>query len=126
MERVACLFNAQRFKIKSMKTPARLIALVFSCFVIGCVSKAPVPTSHAYTPAKGTPQRSMIIAGAKEALAKQGMKDLVLQIPYLKVHSGWASIEVNPQSADGSQNYESQSGLLQEKAKSGRSWSGCL
>jgi hypothetical protein len=40
----------------------------------------------------------------------------VLVVPYLKVHSGWAWIQANPQSADGKQHYESQSGLLQEKA----------
>ena len=39
----------------------------------------------------------------------------MLIVPYLKVHNGWAWIQVNPQSADGTQHYESQSGLLQEK-----------
>jgi hypothetical protein len=78
---------------------------------------APAPTNHAYTPAKGSPERSAIIAGAKEALTKQGMKDAVLQVTYLKVKRGWAWIQVNPQSANGSQHYESQSGLLQEKPK---------
>jgi hypothetical protein len=49
-------------------------------------------------------------------LARQGRKNLVLVVPYLKVHNGWAWIQVNPQSANGSQHYESQSGLLQQTA----------
>jgi hypothetical protein len=40
----------------------------------------------------------------------------VLVVPYLKVHNGWAWIQVSPQSADGRQHYESQSGLLQQTA----------
>jgi len=40
----------------------------------------------------------------------------VLAVAYLKVHNGWAWIQVNPQSADGRQHYESQSGLLQQTA----------
>ena len=100
-----------------MKTPLGLLALLASFVVVGCASTNPAPTTHAYTPAKGSSERTAIIAGTKEALAKQGLKNLVLQIPYLKVNSGWAWIQVNPQSADGKQHYESQSGLLQEKAK---------
>jgi hypothetical protein len=100
-----------------MKTPVGLFALVISCFLIACTSTGPTPTSHAYTPAKGTAERTAIIAGVKEDLATKGFKNLVLQIPYLKVNGGWAWIQVNPQSADGTQHYESLSGLLQEKAK---------
>lgn len=100
-----------------MKTFAGLIALVFSGFVIGCVSKPAPSTDHAYTPAKNAPERVAIIAGVHEALAKQGMKNVVLAFPYLKVHRGWAWIQVNPESADGTQHYESQSGLFQEKTK---------
>jgi len=50
-------------------------------------------------------------------LARQELKNLVLVVPYLKVHNGWAWIQINPQSADGKQHYEPQSGLLQETTK---------
>ncbi len=50
-------------------------------------------------------------------MAKQDRKNVVLKVPYLKVNGGWAWIQVNPESADGKQHYESQSGLLREKAK---------
>ena len=100
-----------------MKTSLGLLALVLSCFVVGCTSTSPAPTTHASTPPNGSPERAAIIAGVKEALTKQGLKNVIVQVPYLKVNSGWAWIQVNPQSTDGKQHYESQSGLLQEKAK---------
>ena len=44
----------------------------------------------------------------------------MLIVPYLKVHNGWAWIQVNPQSADATQHYESQSGLLQQETNKWR------
>lgn len=99
-----------------MKILHTVFALVLACSGIGCVSPTSPPTTRAHTPAKRSPERTQIITGVKAALAKQGRKNVVLEIPYLKVHSGWAWIQVNPQSADGTQRYESQSGLLREKA----------
>ena len=69
----------------------------------------------AHTPPEGSAKRSAILQAVHHALARQGRKNLVLIVPYLKVHNGWAWIQVNPQSADGKQHYESQSGLLQEQ-----------
>jgi hypothetical protein len=108
-------FQLKPAKSNSMKISTGLFALVLSCFAAGCTSTSPAP--HAYTPPNGSLERSAIIVGVKEALAKQGRTNVVVQVPYLKVNSGWAWIQVNPESADGKQHYESQSGLLQEKAK---------
>ncbi len=85
--------------------------LVASLLLSGCAS---VNTAH--TPPDGSAERNAILQAVHHALARQGRKNLVLVVPYLKVHNGWAWIQVNPQSADGRQHYESQSGLLQEKA----------
>jgi hypothetical protein len=41
---------------------------------------------------------------------------VVLVVTYLKAHDGWAWIKVDPESADGTQHYESQAGLLQKEA----------
>jgi len=103
-----------------MKTPTVLACLLAFVLFTGC---APVSTqpgksaTHVYTPAKGTPERTAILAGVRAALDQQGLKNVVLLVPSLKVHNGWAWIQVNPQSADGKNHYESQSGLLREKAK---------
>jgi hypothetical protein len=84
--------------------------LVASLLLSSCAS---VNTAH--TPPDGSAERNAILQAVHHALARQGRKNLVLIVPYLKVHNGWAWIQVNPQSADGTQHYESQSGLLQEQ-----------
>jgi hypothetical protein len=86
-------------------------------FFSGCVAVHRPPATHAYSPPKGSAERTAILQATHQALAKQGLKNVVLVVPYLKVNGGWAWIQVNPQSADGSQHYESQSGLLHEQAK---------
>jgi uncharacterized protein YceK len=93
-----------------MKNHVGTVILATSLLLSGCAS---VNTAH--TPPEGSAERNAIIQATKHALARQGRKNVVLVVPYLKVHNGWAWIQVNPQSADGTQHYESQSGLLQEK-----------
>jgi len=93
-----------------MKNYLTIASLVTSVLLSGC---ATVNTAH--TPLDGSAERNAILAATQHALARQGRKNLVLIVPYLKVHNGWAWIQVNPQSADGKQHYESQSGLLQQQ-----------
>jgi len=93
-----------------MKNHVETAILATSLLLSGCAS---VNTAH--TPPEGSTERNAIIQATKHALARQGRKNVVLVVPYLKVHNGWAWIQANPQSADGTQHYESQSGLLQEK-----------
>jgi uncharacterized protein YceK len=95
-----------------MKNHLGTAILATSLLLSGCAS---VNTAH--TPPEGSPERDAIIQATKHALARQGRKNLVLVVPYLKVHNGWAWIQVNPQSANGTQHYESQSGLLQQTTK---------
>jgi len=95
-----------------MKNHLVTAILATSLLLSGCAS---VNTAH--TPAEGSAERNAIIQATQHALARQGRKNLVLVVPYLKVHNGWAWIQVNPQSADGKQRYESQSGLLQQTTK---------
>jgi uncharacterized protein YceK len=95
-----------------MKNHLGVAILVTSLLLSGC---AAVNTAH--TPPEGSAERNAIIQATKHALARQGRKNLVLIVPYLKVHNGWAWIQVNPQSANGKQHYESQSGLLQQTTK---------
>jgi uncharacterized protein YceK len=95
-----------------MKTHLGTAILVTSLLLSGCAS---VNTAH--TPPEGSAERNAIIQATKQALARQGRKNVVLVVPYLKVHNGWAWVQVNPQSANGTQHYESQSGLLQQTTK---------
>ena len=92
-----------------MKNYVTIVLLVASLILGSCAS---VNTAH--TPPDGSDERNGILQAVHHALARQGRKNLVLDVPYLKVHNGWAWIQVNPKSADGRQHYESQSGLLQQ------------
>lgn len=75
------------------------------------------PATHAYTPAMGSDERTAIVAAVHQAMEKlDPSRKVVLVVPNLKVHNGWAWIQVNPQSPDGTQHYESQSGLLHKLA----------
>ena len=94
-----------------MKDYITTVLLVASLVLASCAS---VNTAH--TPPDGSAERNAILQAVQHALARQGRKNLVLDVPYLKVHNGWAWIQVNPKSADGRQHYESQSGLLQQTA----------
>jgi uncharacterized protein YceK len=93
-----------------MKNYLTITSMVASLVLFGC---ATVNTAH--TPPEGSAERNAILQAVHHALARQGRKNLVLDVPYLKVHNGWAWIQVNPRSANGTQHYESQSGLLQEQ-----------
>ena len=95
-----------------MKNHLGTAILATSLLLSGCAS---VNTAH--TPPEGSAERNAIIQATQHALARQGRKNLVLVVASLKVHNGWAWIQVNPQSADGKQHYESQSGLLQQTTK---------
>ena len=94
-----------------MKNHVTTVLLVASLVLASCAS---VNTAH--TPPDGSAEKNAILQAVQHALARQGRKHLVLDVPYLKVHNGWAWIQVNPKSADGRQHYESQSGLLQQGA----------
>jgi uncharacterized protein YceK len=94
-----------------MKNHVTIILLVASLVLASCAS-----VNRTHTPPDGSAERNAILQAVQHALARQGRKNLVLDVPYLKVHNGWAWIQVNPKSADGRQHYESQSGLLQQTA----------
>ncbi len=94
-----------------MKKYFTIASVVTSVILSGCAS-----LNTAHTPPDGSAERNAILQATQDALARQGRKNLVLDVPYLKVHNGWAWIQINPRSANGTQHYESQSGLLQEQA----------
>jgi len=95
-----------------MKNHVRTAILATSLLLSGCAS-----VNTAQTPPEGSAERNAIIQATQHALARQGRKNLVLVVSYLKVHNAWAWIQINPQSENGAQHYESQSGLLQQTAK---------
>jgi hypothetical protein len=97
-----------------MKNQFKVAALFAALLLPACAALNNRPGAH--TPPDGSSKRNAILVATRHAYSRHGMKSAVLDAAALKVHSGWAWIQVNPRSADGSQHYESQSGLLQEKA----------
>jgi hypothetical protein len=100
-----------------MKARSAATFLMAFSFFTGYAAGNPPPSAHAHSPPAGSAERATILQATHEAFDTQELKNVVFVVPYLKVDSGWAWIQINPQSADGTQHYESQSGLLQEKAK---------
>ncbi len=74
-----------------MKDHVTPILLIASLVLASCAS---VNTAH--TPPDGSGERNAILQAVQHALARQGRKNLVLIVPYLKVHNGWAWIQVKP------------------------------
>src|SRR5205823_1498430 len=71
---------------------------------------------HAYTPAQGSAERNAILQAVHVAMEKRQPGKKILVVRYLKADNGWAWIQVDPQSPDGTQHYETQSGLLHNNA----------
>lgn len=71
---------------------------------------------EAYTPQPGSPERKAIMdAYRAEWMGGDQSRPVVFVVDFLKVHRGWAYVTVTPQSPDGSQNYETESGLLRRR-----------
>lgn len=70
----------------------------------------------AYTPQPGNPERKAIMdAYRAEWMGGDQSRPVVFVVNFLKVRRGWAYVTVTPQSPDGSQHYETESGLLRKR-----------
>lgn len=67
----------------------------------------------AYTPPPGSKERKAILDALREELKGLSISDVVFVVDYLAVHEGWAWISTSPESADGTNRYESVTGLLE-------------
>ena len=66
-----------------MKNYLTIASLVTSVLLSGCAS-----VNRAHTPPEGSAKRNAILAAIKQTLARHGRKNLVVVVPYLKVHNG--------------------------------------
>jgi len=103
--------------ILEMKTKfAHLLTLVTVVILVDSAIANP----EAYTPPSGSAERKSILDAYRAEYTKDALtKDVIFVVKHLKVHDGWAWLEVNPRSADGSQQFESEQGLLH---KEGGGW----
>ena len=72
-----------------------------------------------HTPDKGSVERSAILEAVHAQYARNDpdrtAATVEFTVPYLKVHNGWAWIEIHPRMKDGSQAFEPQSELYRLK-----------
>jgi len=100
-----------------MKTnSAHLLTLVALVILVNPAIANP----EAYTPPSGSAERKSILDAYRAEYTKDALtKDVIFVVTHLKVHDGWAWLEVNPKSSDGSQQFEPEQGLLR---KEGSGW----
>jgi hypothetical protein len=104
-----CVVRQQQ---KAVRVAVAAIALCFSLAGHAAESNAGPAAAAVYAPAKGSADRKAILDVLRaQAKSMSGLK-VVFVVTHLKVGAGWAWVEAEPQSADGSQHYETMAGLL--------------
>ena len=72
----------------------------------------------AHTPEAGSAERKTLVDAVRAEYGKEdpAKPPVTFNVPYLKIHGDWAWIRIEPQSKDGKQHFEPQSGLFQRKS----------
>jgi hypothetical protein len=99
-----------------MKSRFFLLALLFSMVAVYVL---PLSAEDVHTPPTGNPERKAIMDGMRAWVLQQHQIEAIFVINALLVKDGYAWVNVNPQSPDGSAQYEPLSGVLK---LSGGSW----
>jgi hypothetical protein len=68
-----------------------------------------------HTPAKGTPEREAIMDVLRTEVKKETGEDVVFVVNLLKVHNGWAWVDVTPNRKDGTALYEGKEALMHQE-----------
>lgn len=96
------------------------LTLLFACSPVAagvavdvCRSPGAVKTlANVSTPGRGSPERKAMLEVLRRFVKRMSDLDVIFVISHLKSDCGWAWIEADPQSADGTQRYEPISALL--------------
>ncbi len=103
----------------SMQSFLLLIGLVLASSLGGTASGQTIKNSAqgdsattVSTPAQGSAERKAILDVLRRAAKKMSGLDVIFVVTHLKAGNGWAWVQAEPQSVDGSQHYETMSGLL--------------
>ena len=100
-----------------MKTRSAAILILV---IVSILANPAIANPGAHTPPPGSAERKAILDAYRAEWTKpDSIKDVIFVVTHLKVHDGWAWVEVNPKSSDGSQQFESEQGLLH---KEGAGW----
>lgn len=79
----------------------------------------PISAEEVHTPPAGSPERKAIMDGMRDWVMQQHQIEAIFVINALLVKDGYAWVNVNPQSPDGTAQYEPLSGVLKLE---GGSW----
>jgi len=83
------------------------------------------------TPARGSPERKAILDVLRTFVRRMSNLDVIFDVGHFKAGCGWAWIETEPRSADGTQRYEAVHALLARRkgrwqyVESPPEWSEC-
>jgi hypothetical protein len=101
-----------------MKT--KFMVSVTALVISAALMKPATTNAEASTPPPGSAERKAILDAFRAEWTKDALtKDVIFVVNRLKVHNGWAWLDVNPRSSDGSQQFEQEQGLLR---KEGDGW----
>lgn len=89
-----------------------LLAMVM--LAVGAMAGQAWAGDKAYTPAKGSAERTAVMDAIRRDVAALGGMKVVFMVEHLKVAGSWAYTSVMPQSPDGKSKYEGFSALLQK------------
>jgi hypothetical protein len=92
-----------------MKSHLLCLSLLF--VQMACLP-TPAPAEEVHTPAVGTGERKAIMDGMRNWVLQQHQIEAIFVVNALLVKDGYAWVNVNPQSPDGSAQYEPLSGVL--------------
>ena len=100
-----------------MKTKS---AAILTLVIVSILANPAIANPGAHTPPPGSAERKAILDAYRAEWTKpDSIKDVIFVVTHLKVHDDWAWLEVNPKSSDGSQQFESEEGLLHRE---GAAW----
>lgn len=68
-----------------------------------------------HIPAKGTPEREAIMEVLRVEVKKETGEDVIFVVNLLKVHNGWAWVDVTPNRKDGTALYEGKEALMHQE-----------
>lgn len=73
-------------------------------------------TARVHTPPPGSAERRAILDALRADMRRYDPRPVVFIVRHLKVHAGWAWLQVEPQSPDGRSRYEPEGALLQRRS----------
>jgi hypothetical protein len=99
-----------------MKSHTLLITALLCLAALSLPGRAASPDkSKVHTPETGSVERKAFMDSVRAEYAHQdpAKPPVVFTVPYLKIHGDWAWARIEPQSKDGKQHFEPQSGLFE-------------